>query len=240
MTSLLDETQNTLTSTQSGLSSALADAGTTHTKLTMAEIELSQTKTDLTVTRNKLTGAQKEIQIASDNLTTTLKRLAETEANFIATSLQLETTRQQSDSFKSTADNLQANLNRMATGYGYIFKDPTYQEMKSFIAADRTDLKLYDRNNYNCSDFSADVILNAAKQKIRCAYVTINYAGDIGHAIVVFNTSDRGLIYVEPQEDEEVNLQIGKNYYQCIIPKPGYYYTKPAYNDIIVRFTVIW
>lgn len=41
-----------------------------------------------------------------------------------------------------------------------------------------------------------------------------------GHAIVGFNTTDEGMIYVEPQTDEIVkNLEIGKRYWsECVIP----------------------
>jgi hypothetical protein len=222
------------------LYNAFVKAETTNANLTTTKHELSQVQADLSVTKTKLSNAQKEVQITSANLTATVGKLIQTENSLTNVSTQLETTRQESNSLKSTLNNLQINIERMTTGYGYILKDPTYQEMKSFINSDKTDLKLYDRTNYNCSDFSADVILNAAKQKIRCAYVSIYFAGDTGHAIIAINTTDRGLIYIEPQEDEEVNLQVGKNYYQCVIPKPGYYYTKPSYNDTILKFTIIW
>ncbi|MCX6003486.1 MAG: hypothetical protein NTX46_03540, partial [Chloroflexi bacterium] len=117
--------------------------------------------------------------------------------------------------------------------------DPTYQQMESFLAADKTDRNTYNAATYDCVNFSADVIADAAKSKIRCAYVNIDER-DSGHAIVAFNTTDRGLIYIEPQSDEEVNLQVGRHYYQCIIPEPGSYYIPPGYDDTVVRFIVIW
>ncbi len=48
------------------------------------------------------------------------------------------------------------------------------------------------------------------------------------------------MVYIEPQSDEVVNLQVGGRYYQEVVPKPGYYYTTPSYDDTVVRFIVIW
>jgi hypothetical protein len=58
--------------------------------------------------------------------------------------------------------------------------------------------------------------------------------------IIVFNTIDRGLVYFEPQSDEQAVPAIGKRYYTTVIPKPGYYYTPPADDDTIMDMVVIW
>lgn len=238
--SLLTETKSILTSTRSELSNALNEAETTRTKLTTTATELTQTRIDFAATQSKLTNVQSELQITSVKLAATVDKWTETGNDLATTRNDLATERQKADSLQTNLDNLQANYDRLTTGYGYVLKDPTYQALKSFIAADKTDSKPYDINSYNCSDFSADVITNAAKQKIRCAYISIDYAGKTGHAIVAFDTTDKGLIYIEPQHDEEVNLQLGKHYYQCVIPKPGYYYAQPSYDDTIVKITIIW
>jgi len=118
--------------------------------------------------------------------------------------------------------------------------DPSYKELMTFLTTDKTDAEKYDALNYNCFDYSADVNNNAELAGIRCAFVTITYPQSPGHAIIAFETTDKGLIYVEPQSDSRVNLVIGKRYYQCVVPKPGYYYTAPSYNDTIKEIEVIW
>jgi hypothetical protein len=162
-----------------------------------------------------------------------------TQASLTQTQNQLTTANEQFNSLQTDFDSLHVNYVRLTAGYGYVLSDPTYQQMESFLAADKTDLNTYNATTYNCVNFSADVIANAAKSKIRCAYVNIDER-DSGHAIVAFNTTDRGLIYIEPQTDEEVNLQVGRHYYQCIIPDPGYHYFPPGYDDTVVSFVVIW
>jgi len=79
--------------------------------------------------------------------------------------------------------------------------DPTFAEMEIFLHNDKTDENSYINGKYMCKEFSTDLINNAIKQKIRCAFVVIDKVGEIDHAIVAFNTTDQGLIYIEPMSD---------------------------------------
>ncbi len=125
-------------------------------------------------------------------------------------------------------------------GHGYTIKDPTWAEVLVFLAKDKTNEKTYDLATYVCSHFSRDVCNNAEAAGIRCAVVEIRYVSEQGHMIVAFNTIDRGLVYFEPQSDEQAMPAIGKRYYLTVIPKPGYYYSAPSYNDTIEDMVVIW
>lgn len=125
-------------------------------------------------------------------------------------------------------------------GHGYTIKDPTWAEVLAFLANDRTDEKSYIDPTYVCSHFSRDVCNNAESVGIRCAVVELRYVGTQGHLIVAFNTIDRGLVYFEPQSDEQAMPAIGKKYYTTIIPEPGYYYVPPAYDDTILDMVLIW
>ncbi len=127
-------------------------------------------------------------------------------------------------------------------GHGYTLKDPTYQEAVAFISQDRTNENEYVEDTYGvyvCSHFARDVCNNAETEGLRCAFVEIRYP-DLGHAIIAFDTMDRGLVYFEPQSDEEAELAIGERYYQCIIPAPGYHYPAPSYDDTIRDILIIW
>ncbi|HEX9896299.1 MAG TPA: hypothetical protein VGA85_01380 [Dehalococcoidales bacterium] len=125
-------------------------------------------------------------------------------------------------------------------GHGYTIKDPTWSEVLAFLAKDKTDEKPYVDPTYVCSHFSRDVCNAAEVASIRCAVVELRYVNGTGHLIVAFNTIDRGLVYFEPQSDEQAMPAIGKKYYTTIIPKPGYYYSAPSYNDTIEDMVVIW
>jgi hypothetical protein len=132
------------------------------------------------------------------------------------------------------AEGMQAGL-----GHGYTLRDPTYKEAVVFLREDKTDRNKYDEDSYVCSHFGRDVCNNAEEKGLRCAFVELRYS-DEGHSIIAFNTIDKDLVYFEPQSDEMVNPIIGKRFYQCVEPKPGYYYEKPSYDDTIMDILVIW
>jgi hypothetical protein len=117
-------------------------------------------------------------------------------------------------------------------GTGYTVRDPSFLEMIRFIAQDKTNEHPYVENSYVCWQFSADVINNAFKAGYRCGFVYITLA-EGSHSIVCFNTTDRGLLFVEPQDDSLETLQVGTHYFES---------TKYIvdYNDTIVSYVVIW
>lgn len=120
------------------------------------------------------------------------------------------------------------------TSSDYAPQNPTYQEMKAFIAQDATNLNEYEPDKYVCTDFAAAVNNNADAKGIRCAIVDIFYPEGYGHTIVAFETTDKGLIFIEPQFDQEIKLVVGQSYSQTnnFTPSPR--------ADTVNRFLVIW
>jgi hypothetical protein len=157
-----------------------------------------------------------------------------------ATQAELNASKELIESLEDALSDLQVNYARLTTGYGYVLRDPSYQEMKDFLKQDGTSEQEYLEDEYICVDFAADVKANAAEEGIRCAYVVIEYLGETGHAIVAFDTTDGGLVYIEPQFDWEVEPEIGQRYYQCVVPPPGHHMVEPDYDDTIARVIVIW
>ena len=257
----LDNTQNSLllvrselVSTQAQLTNVEAELGTTRAELGTGEIELSTTKGLVESLRAELGTAEIELSTVEAELGTTRAELgtAELELNTAkglveslraelgTAEIELSRTEEFVESLEATLSNLQVNYDRLTTGYGYVLRDPSYQEMKDFLARDETSRQEYVPGEYTCVDFAKDVKANAAEEGIRCVYVIIEYRGGGGHAIVAFDTTDRGLVYVEPQFDWEVEPEIGKRYYQCVIPPPHYRMESPDYDDTITRIIVIW
>jgi len=104
----------------------------------------------------------------------------------------------------------------------YNLRDPTYEEAMQFIRSDQTDKNQYNQS-YTCINFANDFRYNALNEGYRCGYVAIEF-GETSHAIVCFNTSDNGLIFIEPQSDEIVTLTT----------------EQPYLGEIILRFSIIW
>jgi hypothetical protein len=125
------------------------------------------------------------------------------------------------------------NGSKDGAGSGYNIRDPTYSEMLSFIAVDQTDKNTYSLS-YDCHDFTRDVLINAFNAGLKGGYVYVEFAGGLAHALVCFDTVDKGLIYVEPQSDDLMAVTVGVQYWERAI------YEEPNYDDTIVQFDIIW
>jgi len=179
--------------------------------------EVSSLEATLESTESELSAAKDELLTIEADLQATKNYLSEVEEDLQATKLRLSAT--QTDIFH--------------------LHNPTLEEITSFLREDKTDSNKYVEGTYVCSHFTRDVNNNAQNQGIRCAFVGI-YHPDSAHAIVAFNTVDEGLVYFEPLTDERVRPIVGKEYWRCIEPRPGYYYEKPSFDDTIMDIVVIW
>lgn len=92
----------------------------------------------------------------------------------------------------------------------------TYSEVETFMDNDTTDQNEYDVDDYNCLNFTCDVVKNANSQGIKASFVAISYyqlkEELSGHAVACFDTIDQGLVFIEPQNDERIDLQYGGYY----------------------------
>ncbi len=113
-------------------------------------------------------------------------------------------------------------------------RNPTYRGLREFLEYDRTDSNTYIRGIYMCADFAADLNNSAERQGIRAAYVIIR-ARAWSHAIVAFETIDRGIIFVEPISDACVEVEEGKPYRWL---SGGFGSTR--YEDTVVGIELIW
>lgn len=90
-------------------------------------------------------------------------------------------------------------------------KNPTFQELKDFILKDPTNRNKFVLNQYECRHFATEVNNNAEAEGLRSAFVLLCY--DRGqHAVVAFDTTDRGLVYIEPQTDAVIHPEVGDTY----------------------------
>lgn len=113
-------------------------------------------------------------------------------------------------------------------------ENPTFEEMILFVAIDQTDKKPYTKT-YVCHHFTHDLIAGARERDIQAGYVTL-YNKPNGHAIVAFQTVDRGLYFVEPQSDniiteEEMEQMVEQQCYRSDPQNPeGITFTRYGIN----------
>jgi hypothetical protein len=95
---------------------------------------------------------------------------------------------------------------------GTVPVNPTYSEVRQFVALDKTDSHQYIEGSYTCSNFAADFRNNALRAGYVCGYAFVYFPDDQSHVLNCFNTTDKGLVFVEPQWDKFVNINVGKPY----------------------------
>lgn len=112
-------------------------------------------------------------------------------------------------------------------------RDVSYQELLDFLREDPTDQLKYVRNEFSCSDFSEILQHNAEKKGIQCAWVYVDLLGIADHSVNAFQTTDRGLIFVDDSGasedphpfnmDKTVVLEKGRDYCpESLFPEEGW------------------
>lgn len=112
-------------------------------------------------------------------------------------------------------------------------RNTTYREAMQFVSEDRTDSHLYVTGEYMCGNFSADFQSNALKMGLNCGVVTVFFGDGTNHALNAFNTTDVGMVYVEPQTDQIVQLTVGEVYFGLATNLQGE-------NTTITGFSISW
>jgi len=102
-----------------------------------------------------------------------------------------------------------------------------------------------------CADFAERLHNNAELARIRCAYVSVTLAGSTGHACDAFQTTDRGLVYVdvtgwvatEPHPDRAVstvNIVVGQSYTPVSLFHEAGWQDSYVSMGTVTSFQVVW
>jgi hypothetical protein len=128
-------------------------------------------------------------------------------------------------------------------------RDPSYEELKTFLKADKTDQIPYNYSSFVCADFAETVHNNAEQAGIKAGYVHIafNEINDT-HACNVFNTTDRGLILIDctnslggqgpSNNDRIVTIKEGNTYYPHYLFASGRWRTLPM--GTVKSYEIFW
>lgn len=126
-----------------------------------------------------------------------------------------------------------ALLSTLVVSPPVVLHNPRYQEVLGFVASDLTNERPYDRS-FACVEFAKEFKSNANKAGLRCAYVVVYFPEGSSHALNAFNTTDRGLLFLEPQTDDVFSLVVGAPYWNRAR------YAAPEYNDTVTSFLLQW
>lgn len=83
-------------------------------------------------------------------------------------------------------------------------KNPTWAELKEFLKWDDTDTLPYVEGKFDCCGYAVTLRDRASRYSIRCAFVEVNFTGSNGHVLNAFETTDKGLVYVDVGGSDKV------------------------------------
>ena len=78
-----------------------------------------------------------ELDRAQDSLMLVNNDLEAMQAELATVEIELSESKELAESLEDTLSNLQVNYAKLTTGYGYVLRDPSYQEMKDFLSRTR-------------------------------------------------------------------------------------------------------
>ena len=111
-------------------------------------------------------------------------------------------------SYESLRDDYEDSLKRLQQS---TLENPTWSELEEFLRLDDTDTALYVENSFDCSGFAITLRDRAWRYGMRSAYVELGFSEGEGHALNVFETTDKGLIYVDVTgADQIAYVEIGQ------------------------------
>jgi hypothetical protein len=212
----------------------------THNTLLLVEGELETVQTQWADAEAELSETQNTLRLVESELGTAQTQWADAKTELATVKIGLNTAKELMESLEARLSKLRDNYERLTTGYGHVLRDPSYQEMRDFLARDKTNEREWVEGEYTIVNFAADVKLNAVREGIRCAYVSIGFHRDMW-PLIAFDTTDEGLVFIDPWNEWKVEPRIGQRYYQCVRLPPGRDVARPDWwYDTITEIIIMW
>jgi DNA gyrase/topoisomerase IV subunit A len=121
----------------------------------------------------------------------------------------LTNTQSQLDKLQSETSRLQDRISKER------IVQPSYSDVLAFMEEDDTDKQRYVSENYTfiCTDFTDRFIGNFLKKGFFSCEAILYFPDNQSHSIVAINTTDEGLVFIDPQIDKVItSLRVGDNY----------------------------
>jgi len=96
----------------------------------------------------------------------------------------------------------------------------TIEQVSEFLQDDMTNTIPYDFDNQNCVSYSLLLSNNAGRCSLKAVPVRVMFTDGTGHLMLLFNTKDAGVVFVEPQNDSLLppsKLKPGSTYFGRVV-----------------------
>lgn len=126
-------------------------------------------------------------------------------------------------------------------------RDCTFSELGAYLEQTKIDRIKYDWHSFDCKDFALLLHNEAEIAGIRAGFVVIEYMGGVMHACNCFNTTDRGLIFIDVcgtsreinQDERFVKIsRVKKRKRQNFVDMFGK--KQYAITPKVKRFSIVW
>ncbi len=107
---------------------------------------------------------------------------------------------------------------------------PTYAELIDFLNRNPVNKNRYIPGEYVCWNFACDLQRDAHAEGMYMDYWYIA-TPSFAHALVGVLTSDKGIVFIEPQNDHPMKVEIGIRYWQWL--RGPYFYNYYTEDDTI-------
>lgn len=82
-------------------------------------------------------------------------------------------------------------------------RNPAWEELKRFIETDKTDTLEYIPDEFDCEGFTITLRDHAWRRGFRSGYVALGLGENVsGHTLNAFQTTDKGLVYIDNSEHD--------------------------------------
>jgi hypothetical protein len=79
-----------------------------------------------------------------------------------------------------------------------------FDEVMAFLKTDQTNVFPYTAGIFDCKEYSLITWLHATGAGFECDPVLVKLDAPTSHMIIAFQTTDKGVVFIEPQGDLEV------------------------------------
>jgi len=136
--------------------------------------------------------------------------------NYTALSAEYSNLSAEHEQLSEEYQRLNASYTALKKAKGIVF--PTYEQLVEFVRKDDADELEYVEDFFTCKDFTDRFIRNFMNAGFFSCDTEILF-NDTAHSIVAVMTSDRGLVFVEPQDDTIIpgdDLVVGVDYCKIV------------------------
>jgi hypothetical protein len=190
------------------------------------QAEMKTMQANLGSTKSEISSLESLVASATVELSTTTNELSATKTNFSVANAELSAT-------KTKLSTSKAENAKLRSGDKYNLRAPTYKEVIDFIAADQTNTKQFAPGVYNICYLGSEVINTAKEKGLRCAAASVVFRDGSYYPLVVFQTSDAGLVFISSIDDKVMKVTKGGHLWQDNNDSA-------KYDDTIVDILIYW